>query len=106
MRYGLGHSLRDVQETLALPLGEARSLAACHRMGSRVTEPLAVCKTQVLESPPPMLLGDGLGVKIASPTGEYRHDAQGRRRSIKRKQKRVVLSALGVWPDGHWAIVP
>ena len=53
-----------------------------------------------------MLLVDGIWVKIASPTGEYRHDAQGRRRSIKRKQKRVVLSALGVWPDGHWAIVP
>ena len=30
---------------------------------------------------------------------------QGRRRSVKRKQKRVVLSALGVWPDGHWEIV-
>jgi hypothetical protein len=43
-------------------------------------------------------------VKIAYPTGEYRHDAQGRRRSVKRKEKRVVLSALGVWPDGHWEI--
>ena len=30
---------------------------------------------------------------------------QGRRRPAKRKQKRVVLSALGVWPDGHWEIV-
>jgi transposase-like protein len=32
-------------------------------------------------------------------------DSQGRRRAVKRKQKRVRLSALGVWPDGHWAIV-
>jgi putative transposase len=105
MSYCLGHSLRDLQETLALTLGEVLSLAACNRMVSRVTEQLAVCKTQALESPPPILLVDGMWVKIAYPTGEYRHDAQGRRRSVKRKQKRVVLSALGVWPDGHWEIV-
>ena len=29
-------------------------------------------------------------------------DAQGRRRSVKRKHKRTMLSALGVWPDGYW----
>jgi transposase-like protein len=105
MSYCLGHSLRDLQETLALTLGEVLSLAACNRMVSRVTEQLAVFKMQALESPPPVLLVDGMWVKIAYPTGEYRHDAQGRRRSVKRKQKRVVLSALGVWPDGHWEIV-
>ena len=106
MSYCLGHSLRDLQETLALTLGELLSLAACNRMVSRVTEQLAVFKMQALESPPPVLLVDGMWVKIAYPTGDYRHDAQGRRRSVKRKQKRVVLSALGVWPDGHWEIVP
>jgi transposase-like protein len=105
MSYCLGHSLRDLQETLALPLGEVLSLAACNRMVSRVTAQLAVCKTPALTSPPPILLVDGMWVKIAYPTGEYHHDAQGRRRSVKRKQKRVVLSALGVWPDGHWEIV-
>jgi transposase-like protein len=44
-------------------------------------------------------------VKIAYPTGEIKVDAQGRRRAAKRKHKRVMLSALGVWPDGHWEIV-
>jgi len=105
MSYCLGHSLRDLQETLALTLGEVLSLSACNRIVSRVTEQLAVFKTQALESPPPIILVDGMWVKIAYPTGEYRHDAQGRRRAVKRKQKRVVLSALGVWPDGHWEIV-
>jgi hypothetical protein len=52
-----------------------------------------------------MLLVDGMWVKIAYPTGESRHEAPGRRRSGKRQQKRVVLSALGVWPDGLWEIV-
>lgn len=105
MNYCLGHSLRDLQETLALTLGEVLSLAACNRIVSRVTAPLAVFKTQALENPPPILLVDGMWVKIAYPTGEYRHDTQGRRRAVKRKEKRVVLSALGVWPDGHWEVV-
>jgi transposase-like protein len=48
---------------------------------------------------------DGCWVKIADPSGEVSTDALGRRRAVKRKQKRVVFTALGVWPDGHWEIV-
>ena len=51
MSYCLGHSLRDLQETLALTLGEVLSLAACNRIVSRVTEQLAVFKTQALDEP-------------------------------------------------------
>jgi transposase-like protein len=106
MSYCVGHSLRDWQETLALTLGAVLSLAACNRLVSRVAEHLDGFKTHALASPPPMLLVDGMWVKIASPTGECRLEAQGRRRAVKRTQKRVVRSALGVWPDGHSDIVP
>jgi hypothetical protein len=58
-----------------------------------VAEHLEGFKTQALESPPPILLVDGMWVKIAYPTGECRLDAQGRRRAVKRKQKRGVLRA-------------
>jgi len=105
LSYCLGHSLRDLQETMAFTLGEVLSLSACNRLVARVAEHLAGFKTHVLASPPPIILVDGMWVKIAYPTGECRLDAQGRRRAVKRKQKRVVLSALGVWPDGHWEIV-
>jgi transposase-like protein len=53
-----------------------------------------------------MLLVDGMWGKIASPTGACGLDAQGRRRAVKRQQKRVGRSALGGWPDGHWAMGP
>jgi transposase-like protein len=89
---------------MALTLGAVLSLAACNRLGSRVAAHLAGCKTPALASPPPMSLGDGMGVQIASPTGACRLDAPGRRRAVKRKQKRVVLSALGGWPAGPGAI--
>ena len=65
MSSGLGHSRRDWPEPLALTLGAGRSLAACHRMVTRVTAPLAGFKTPILERPPPLLLVDGLWIKIA-----------------------------------------
>ncbi len=105
MGYCLGLSLRDLQEMMALTLGEVLSLAACNHIVSSVTAHVEAFKSQSLDKPPPVVVVDGMWVKIAYPTGEIKVDAQGRRRSAKRKRKRVVLSALGVWPDGHWEII-
>jgi putative transposase len=105
MGYCLGLSLRDLQEIMALTLGEVLSLAACNRIVSSVTAHVEAFKSQPLESPPPVVIVDGMWVKIAYPTGEIKVDSQGRRRPAKRKHRRVVLSALGMWPDGHWEIV-
>jgi transposase-like protein len=105
MVYCLGLSLRDLQETMALTLGEVLSLAACNRIVSTVDKQVQTFKTTRLATPPPIVLVDGMWVKIAYPTGDMTQDAQGRRRAVKGQHKRVVLSALGVWPDGHWEIV-
>ena len=80
-------------------------MASCNRIVASVEQRAEAFKTQPLEAPPPIILVDGMWVKIAYPNGDMRVDSQGRRRSVKRKQKRVMLSALGVWPDGHWEIV-
>ena len=105
MGYCLGLSLRDLQEMMALTLGEVLSLSACNRIVSSVTARVDAFKSEPLVSPPPVIMVDGMWVKIAYPTGEIKADARGRRRYAKRKHKRVMLSALGVWPDGHWEIV-
>ena len=105
MQYCLGLSLRDLQESIHMTLGEVVSLSACNRIVMAVGEQVDAFKSAPIEAPPPIVLVDGMWVKIAYPNGERRVDAQGRRRSVKRKHKRVMLSALGVWPDGHWEIV-
>jgi putative transposase len=105
MHYCLGLSLRDLQESIYTPLGEVLSVASCNRIVASVGQRAEAFKTQPLEAPPPIILVDGMWVKIAYPNGEMRVDSQGHRRAVKRKQKRVMLSALGVWPDGHWEIV-
>lgn len=105
MNYCLGLSLRDLQESMYVTLGEVLSVASCNRIVASVGQRAAAFKTQPLKAPPPILLVDGMWIKIAYPNGKMTVDSQGRRRAVKRKQKRVMLSALGVWPDGHWDIV-
>lgn len=105
MGYCLGLSLRDLHESMRLTLGEVLSVSSCNRIVLGMAKQMDAFKTTPLAEPPPVLLVDGMWVKIAYPTGDIVEDAQGRRRAAKRQQKRVVLSALGVWPDGHWEIV-
>ncbi len=66
----LGRSLRDLQESMHATLGEVLSVASCHRTVVSVGQRAEAFKTQSLEVPPPMLLVDGMWVKIASPNGE------------------------------------
>jgi transposase-like protein len=106
MGYCLGLSRRDLHASIRLTLGAVLSVSSCHRLVLGRAQQMEAFKTTPLAAPPPLLLVDGMWGKIASPTGERREDAQGRRRAGKRQQKRVGLSALGVWPDGHWEIVP
>ena len=105
MGYCLGLSLRDLQEIMYGTLGDVISLAACNRQVWEVEKPVTALKSAPIEAPPSVVIVDGMWVKIAYPTGVHRQDAQGRRRAVKRKAKRVVLSALGLWDDGHWEIV-
>jgi putative transposase len=105
MGYCLGLSLRDLQEGMYAPLGEVVSLSACNRLVWDVDKPVKALKSAVIEAPPAVVMVEGMWVQIAYPTGEHCLDAQGRRRAVKRKAKRVVLSALGLWDDGHWEIV-
>ena len=105
MGYCLGLSLRDRQEVLYETLGEVVSLSTCNRLVWEVDEQMKAWKRAILEVPPEVVMVDGMWVKIAYPTGDHGLDAQGRLRAVKRKEKRVVLSALGLWGDGHWEIV-
>ena len=105
MHYTLGHSLRDLQEGLSLTLGEVLSLEACNRLILGLKERVETWKMSRLETPPPIVLVDGLWLKLAVPTGDVKSDKVGRQRAVKHKEKRVMLTALGLWEDGHWEIL-
>jgi len=88
--YCLGLRLRDLQEALRFTLGEVRSLEAWNRLVCGWEERVEAWQTRPLAVPPPIVLVDGLWGKMASPSEEMSTEALGRRRAIKRKQKRVV----------------
>jgi hypothetical protein len=57
------------------------------------------------------VLVDGLWLKLAVPTGDVKSDSLGRQRPVKHKEKRVMLTALGLWDEGHgemltWQLAP
>jgi putative transposase len=105
LHYCLGHSLRDLQEAMHQSLGELLSLAACNRLVLGLEERAHAFKTARVPVPPPIVLVDGLWLKLAVPTGAWQTDRSGRRRTVKHQQKRVMLTALGLWDDGHWEIL-
>jgi len=51
------------------------------------------------------MIVDGVNVKVLLPTGAYRIDQRGRRREVKRREARVILATLGVWPDGRYRVL-
>jgi transposase-like protein len=96
LHYCLGHSLRDLQEGMQLSLGDVLSLAACNRVVLGLEERAHAFKTAHLALPQPIVLVDGLWLKLAVPTGEISEDSRGRKRAVKHKQQRVMLTTLGV----------
>jgi len=90
---------------MQLSLGEVLSLAAWKILVWGLEERAQAFKTARLASPPPIVLVDGLWRKLAVPTGEITEDSSGRKRAVKRQQQRVMLTALGLWPDGHWELL-
>jgi transposase-like protein len=105
LHYCLGHSLRDLQEAMQQSVGEVLSLGTCNRLVLGLEARAKAFKNARLETPSPVVLVDGLWLKLAVPTGEWHLDGMGRRRAVRRKQKRVMLTALGIYGDGHWEIL-
>ncbi len=109
--YTLGLSLRDLQELLYLFLGHVLSCSAVNRVTLAAHTPMEAWHEQPLTETPPIILTDGVWVSIQYPTGETFTDRSGHQRHTVRHQERVILAALGVWPDGrhyviHYEVAP
>src|SRR3990172_3732849 len=98
----LGLSLRQMQSELGTMLHPSLGLRT-------LNERLQQMKMTVqgeLKAVPPVVMLDAIWVTVLAPSGQVRQDSQGRRRSHKRKVKRCVLVALGVWPQtGAWEVL-
>jgi putative transposase len=103
--YTLGLSVRDLQELLCLFLGHLFSASAVNRITVAAQAPMDAWRQQPLADTPPILIVDGVWVSIQYPTGETWVDRSGHTRHKVRHHERVILAALGVWPDGRHALL-
>jgi len=103
--YRLGLSQRDLQEVLQLGFGQVLSVRAIEHLTDVAREEMEASSQARLEDTPPVIIVDGVNLKILCPTGTYRVNQRGQRRMVKRREKCVLLAALGVWPDGRYQIL-
>jgi putative transposase len=97
--YVLGLSQGDLQEILYLAFGQALSRKAIEHLTDTVQKEREAFRQARLEDTPPAMIVDGVNIKVLCPTGTYRTDQRGHCRQVKRREARVILAAVGLWPD-------
>jgi len=103
--YTLGLSLRDLQEALYIAFGHVLSREAVNRVTRAAQAPMEAWHQEPIRDTPPVLLVDGVWVQVLVPTGETWTDQSGHQRQQVRGTERVVLTVMGLWPDGRRQIL-
>ena len=95
---GLCLALRDIREVLAAPSGVWLAPSTLNRWVHDAAALAATLRGAPLDRVPPVVLLDGLWLKLMEPTGERYADQTGRERVRVRRVKVVLLVAYGVDP--------
>jgi transposase-like protein len=103
--YRLGLSQYDLQEILHLGFGQVLSLKAVQHLTDVAQEEMERFRQAPLDDTPPVVIVDGVNIKVLLPTDTYYTNQRGQRRQVKRHEDRVILAALGVWPDGRYQVL-
>jgi transposase-like protein len=103
--YTLGLSIRDLQEALYVLFGRVLSREAINRVTLAAQSPLEEWRTQQITDTPPILIVDGVWGQVLAPTGATFLDQSGHERREMRGQDQVILTVMGVWPDGRHQII-
>jgi transposase-like protein len=103
--YTLGLSIRDLQEALYVLFGHVLSREAVNRVTRAASSPMDTWRTQPITDTPPILLVDGVWGQVLQPTGATFLDQSGHERREMRGVDQVILTVMGVWPDGRHQIL-
>ena len=103
--YTLGLSLRDLQEALYVLFGQVLSREAVNRVTIAAQSPMQTWRTRQMTDTPPILIVDGVWGQVLAPTGATWIDQSGHERREMRGQDQVILTVMGVWPDGRHQII-
>lgn len=98
--YVMGLSLRDLQEALYPLLGAVLSVNAINRITEAAQEQMNQRRTAKITTTVPILLVDGVWVRIQYASGATFEDQAGHVRALRQAEERVVLAAMAIYPDG------
>lgn len=103
---GLCLSLRDAREVLALGNGQEVARSTLNGWVHQAAELAQALRVGELARVPPVVLLDGVWVKLMVPTGAWYTDRQGRRRERVRRVRVPLLVAYGVDPTSgeRWVL--
>jgi transposase-like protein len=96
----MGLSLRDLQEALYPLLGAVLSVNAINRITETAQQQMNQRRTAKITTAVPLLLVDGVWVRIQYASGETFEDQAGHVRALRQAQERVVLVAMAIYRDG------
>lgn len=102
--YIMGLSLRDLQEALYFLLGTVLSRTAVNQVTLKVQTDMEARRQAPITATPPILIVDGVWVDIQYTLEEFKIDQAGHERQCRQAEERVILVAMGVWPDGRYHI--
>jgi putative transposase len=103
--YIMGLSLRDLQEALYFLLGSVLSRTAVNHVTLQVQERMETQRQAPITNTPPILIVDGVWVKVQYTLDKFKIDQAGHQRQQRQAQDRVILVAMAVWPDGFYHIL-
>lgn len=103
--YMMGLSIRDLQEAMYVMWGPLLSVSAINKVTTSVQAQITARQQQPIAKTPPVIIVDGVWVKILYPTGENWIDKAGHTRQTRQVEERVILAALAVWPDGTYHLL-
>jgi transposase-like protein len=103
--YTLGLSIRDLQEALYVLFGHLLSRSAVNRVTLAAQSPMEVWRTRPISDTPPFLLVDGVWGQVLAASGATWTDKSGHERQEMRGEDQVILTVMGVWPDGRHQII-
>jgi transposase-like protein len=103
--YTLGLSIRDLQEALYVLFGHVLSRQAVNRVTIAAQSPMETWRTRPITDTPPILIVDGVWGQVLAPTGATFLDQSGHERREMRGHDQVILTVMGVWPDGRHQII-
>jgi transposase-like protein len=103
--YTMGLSMRDLEEGVYVLFGDTLSRGAINRVTQAAHGPMHEWLDTPITDTPPVFIIDGVWVSIQYPTGETWVDRSGHQRQRVRAQERVLLTVLGVWPDGRHQVL-